>query len=208
MINFYSDFALLGRCTGCFKAKRSTNYCRLKKQHKGEKAAPCRSCFETGVAVSDCRLTHGHCGPGVTWQTAVLKREDETNDDIPRCCYELSCAYIVTNEPSAPVNPTSSLAHLGPQTPQDYGTGFIINYTQDPWQAWLKAFELQTSTSYKVCTGINKNKEKENGVLRQGAQQIAYTVRWRQQYTCHRGGHPCYKDNKENVKPRNAPGSR
>ena len=61
-----SDIAVLGRCTACFKSKRSTKYCRLIKHHRGEKAAPCPSCFEVGFSVSDCRLTHSHCGPGVT----------------------------------------------------------------------------------------------------------------------------------------------
>ena len=127
--------------------------------------------------MSDCRLTHGHCGPGVTWQTAVLKKENsEINEDIPSCCYELTSTFITTHKTSVPVDPASSLAYLGPQTPQDYGTGFITNYTKDAWQAWLKAFELQTGTAYKVCTGINKNKETENGVLRQGTQLTAYTV--------------------------------
>ena len=89
-----ADIAILGRCTACFKAKRSTKYCRLKKQHKGEKAAPCQSCFELGLSVSDCKLTHGHCGPGVTWQTAVLEKDSKVNQDIPNCCYELSSAFI------------------------------------------------------------------------------------------------------------------
>ena len=135
----------------------------------------------------------------------MLEKESKINEDIPNCCYELGSAFITTNKTS---DPTSSLAYIGPQTPQDYGTGFLINYTENAWQAWLKAFELQTGTGYKMCTGINKNKETDNGALRHGAQQVAYTVTWRQQYTCHRGGHPRYKDNKENVKPRNAPGSR
>ena len=170
------DTAILGQCTACFKSKRSTKYCRLRKQHKGAKAAPCQSCFELGVSVSDCTLTHGHCGPGVTCQTAVLKKENsEINEDILNRCYELSSAFITTHKT---VDPASSLACLGPQTPQDYGTGFITNYTKDAWQEWLETFELQTGTAYKVCTGINKNKETENGVLRQGTQLTAYKVTW------------------------------
>ena len=116
--------------------------------------------------------------------------------------------FITTHETTIPVDPTSSLAYLGPQTPQDYGTGFLTNYSKDAWHAWLKSFELQTGTEYKVCTGVNTNKEVDSGVLSQGPKRTAYTVTWRQQYTCHRGGHPHYKDNKENIKLRNAPGSR
>ena len=133
------------------------------------------------LPVSDCRLTHGHCGPGVTWQTAVLEKDSKVNQDIPNCCYELSSAFITTNKTSIPVDPTSFLAHTGPQTPQNYSTGFIISHTKDAWRAWLKAFEVQSGTCYKVCTGINKNKEAENGVLRQGAQRTSYTVTWHQQ---------------------------
>ena len=191
-----------------FQGEEKHQVLQAEKQHKGEKASPCQSCFELGLSVSDCRLTHGHCGPGVTWQTAVLEKDSKVNQDIPNCCYELSSAFITTNKNSIPADPTSFLAYTGPQTPQDYGTGFIINYTKDAWQAWLKAFELQSGTCYKVCTGMNKNKEAENGVLRQGAQRTSYTVTWRQQYTCHRGGNPRYKDSKEDTKSRNAPGSR
>ena len=160
--------------------------------------------------MSNCRLIYGHCGPGVTWQTAVLMKENSKineNTCIPNCCYKRASTFITTKKTSIPVDPASFLAHLGPQTPQYYGTGFMINYTTDAWQAWLKAFKLQTGTGFKMCTGINKNKETDNGMLRQGTQQIAYTVQWRQQYTCYRG-HPRYKENKENIKPRNAPGSR
>ena len=59
-----------------------------------------------------------------------------------------------------------------------------------------------------MCTGINTNKEADSGILRQGSKRLAYTIVWRQQYTCHRGGNPRYKVSQENVKTRNAPGSR
>ena len=45
------EISMLGRCVGCFKAKRSTKYCRQIKGHKGDKAAPCPSCFEQGISV-------------------------------------------------------------------------------------------------------------------------------------------------------------
>lgn len=131
--------------------------------------------------MSDCRQIHGHCGPGVTWQTAALKKENVVNgidEDIPNCCYELAGAFITENQASVPVDPDSPLAYLGPQTPQDYGTGFIINYTKEVWQAWLKAFELQTGTSYKMCTGMNTNKKSDSGVLRQGNKCTPYAVSW------------------------------
>ena len=113
-------------------------------------------------------------------------------------CFELSSAVITTHKATFPVDPTSSIAFLGPQT-QDYGTGFLINYA---WQAWFKTFELQTSTDYKVCTSIYTNKEADSGVLRQGSKWIAYTITWHQQYTCHRGGSPRYEVSQENVKTR------
>ena len=153
-------------------------------------------------------MTHGHCGPGVTWQTAALKNKLPQDSDVPNCCFELSSAFITIHETTIPVDPTSSLAYLGPQTPQDYGTGFLTNYSKDAWHAWLKSYELQTGTEYKVCRGVNTNKEVDSGVLSQGPKRTAYTVTWRQQYTCHRGGNPRYKVSQENVKSRNAPGSR
>ena len=86
---------------------------------------------------------------------------------IFQTCYQLSSAVTTTHKTSSPVDPTSSLSYLGPKTPQDYGTGLLTNYTKDAWQG----------TDYKVCTGINKSKETENSVLRQGTQLTAYTVR-------------------------------
>ncbi len=44
--------------------------------------------------------------------------------------------------------------------------------------------------------------------MKRDTQIIPYTVSWRQQYTCYRGGKSRYKPTKEDKKPRNAPGSR
>ena len=107
------------------------------------------------------------------------------------------------------ITTTSNLVHFGPQSPQDYGHGFFTPYSKDKWNEWLKGFELQTGTVLKLCTGNNTNKDINSGVLRKGSQFIPFTVSWRQQYTCFRGGKPHYdKSKKESKKPRNAPGSR
>ena len=50
---------------------------------------------------------------------------------------------------------------------------------------WRKSFEHQTG---KVCTGISKSKEAKCGELRMGSQLVQYTVGWRQNYVCFRGG--------------------
>ena len=108
------------------------------------------------MSVSDCRLTQKHCGPGVTWLTAEVKNNGDgelslsLSNDIPNCCFELSSVTITTLKTSTHVDQTSSLAHLSSQTPQDYGSGFLPNYSKDAWEKWLKSFELQTGTDYKV----------------------------------------------------------
>ena len=80
---------MLGRCTACFKWKKNTTYCRIKKGHQGERAAPCSDCFEKGVSTSDCRLTHGHCGPGV-----AATVEKEMTDELPKCIIVLSSVTV------------------------------------------------------------------------------------------------------------------
>ena len=67
--------SLLGRCVSCYKSKRSTFYCRIKKAHKGSKASPCSTCFEKGISTSNCRLLHRHCGPGVNWCTQAISQD-------------------------------------------------------------------------------------------------------------------------------------
>ena len=176
------------------------------RNHQGEKAAPCPSCFEQGFSVSHCRLTHSHCGPGVHWLTAALKEKEEK---LPECCFDLQTATYTTSETNIYVDPTANLAHFGPQSPQDYGHGFFTPYSKQKWTEWQKGFELQTGTVLKLCTGCNNNKEVNSGVLRKGSQCIPYTVSWRQQYSCYRGGKPRYNTSEtETKKPRNAPGSR
>ena len=156
--------------------------------------------------MSHCRLTHSHCGPGVHWLTAALT---EKGEKLPQCCFDLQSATFTTNETNTEVDPTANLVHFGPQSPQDYGHGFFTPYSKDKWNEWLKGFELQTGTVLKLCTGSNTNKDINSGVLRKGSQFIPFTVSWRQQYTCFRGGKPRYdKSKKESKKPRNAPGSR
>ena len=201
---------ILGRCTACFKSKRSSKYCRLARQHQGERAAPCPTCFQQGISVSDCRLTHSHCGPGVTWHTTAVK--EIGGFDLPQCCSELRSVTVTTNKTTIPVE-LSSLPYTQNPTPQDYTTGFLYPYASENWNAWLKKFSLQTNTSYKVCTGTNTNKASDTGVLNNGGKRQAYKIIWRQSYQCSRGGKPRYKISskgaqKKEVKARNAPGSR
>ena len=131
------DIEILGRYNACFKAKKSTKYCRLLRKHQGDKAAPCSSCFEQGYPVSHCRLTHSHRGPGVHWITAAM----EEKENVPAYCFDLDCVTFTTNETNIKVNPTAALAHLGPQCPQDYGHGFM-QYSKEKWDKWREGFEL------------------------------------------------------------------
>ena len=156
--------------------------------------------------MSDCRLTHNHCGPGATWHTSV----EIEQFNLPQCCSELRSVSVTKT--TTPVE-LCSLPHTRNQAPQDYTTGFLYPYTSDKWDAWLKRFSLQTNTSYKVCCGKEDSKESDTGVLNNGGKRQAYKIVWRQSYQCSRGGKPRYKTShkgiqKRAVKARNAPGSR
>ena len=86
--------------------------------------------------------------------------------------------------------------------------GFFIDYSAQKWDEWRRTFEHPTGVMLKLCTGINTNKEASTGMLKIGAHAVQYTVGWRLQYTCFRGGQPRHKENEQTKKPRNVPGSR
>ena len=113
------EISILGRCVGCFKAKRSTKYCRQIKGHKGDKAAPCPSCFEQGISVSECRLDFRHCGPGASWCTTTITEAKENNVDLnlPACCYQLASVSLTSMKTTLPVDQTTSMAYTGRPTP-------------------------------------------------------------------------------------------
>ncbi len=156
--------------------------------------------------MSVCRLTHQHCGPGVEWRTAVAS--DKENLNLPPCHTQLTSTTVTTAETSTPVDESYLLAYAGPQSPQDYAGGFLNPYTSQKWEAWLKQFSLQTAADYKVCTGKNLNKESDTGVVMIGGKAQTYRVKWRQCYSCFRGGSPRFKKPDPKAKSRNAPGSR
>ena len=66
------------------------NICRLKMSNKGEKATSCRDCFERGVSVSTCRLTHGHCGRGVPTSYEAIGLEL----DVLQCVSDLQSVTV------------------------------------------------------------------------------------------------------------------
>ena len=131
----------------------------------------------------------------------------EEQEKVPQC-YSLHSISFTTYETNVLVDPTATIAHLGPQCPQDYGQGFLVNYTNKKWDEWRKSFEHQSGSVLKLCTRANTNKETNNGVMRIGTKVYQYTVSWRQHYTCFRGGQPRHKAFNEYKTPRNAPGSR
>ena len=62
--------------------------------HKGEKATSCQDCFERGVSVSTCRLTHGHCGRGVPTSYKAIELEL----DVPQCVRDLQSVTVSHSE--------------------------------------------------------------------------------------------------------------
>ena len=75
----------------------------------------------------------------------------------------------------------------------------------------MKRFTHLSDTDYKVITGRNDNKESDTGVLTKDGKLLKYSVKWRQSFSCYRGGKPRYKKEKNPLKlhkSRNAPGSR
>ncbi len=136
-----------------------------------------------------------------------MTRNLQKSDKVPSCYFDLSSVTFTTHNTNIETDPTCSISHLGPQCPQDYGEGFLLNYTADKWELWRKCFENQTGAILKLSTSSNKNKESNCGVLKKGTDIFTYKVSWRQQYTCFRGGNPRHKTN-ASKNPRNAPGSR
>ena len=62
--------------------------------HKGEKAISCRDCFERGVSVSTCHLTHGHCGREVPTSYEAIGQEL----DLPQCVSDLQSVTLSHSE--------------------------------------------------------------------------------------------------------------
>ena len=131
-------------------------------------------------------------GPGVFWMTEVLDIKK-----VPQCYSSLNSVVFTTHKTNIPVDPTASIVQLGPQCTQDYANGFFIDYSTQKWDEWRRTFEHQTGVMLKLCTGINTNKEASTGVLKMGAHAVQYTVGWRLQYTCFRGGQPRYKESEQ-----------
>ena len=175
-----------GRCAPCFKSKKSTKYCRIIQSHYGEQAAPCCSCFEQSLSVTHCHLKLGHHGPGVYWITRRLDKKKV----VPQCYFDLKSVSFTNHNTNIKSDTTATISHLGPQCPQDYDEGFLLNYTVKKWEEWRKSFENQTGTVLKLCTDSNANKEANCGVVQKEGDVLSYTVCWRQQYTCFRGGQP------------------
>ena len=119
----------------CFKSKRTTNYCWIEWEHKVKKAAPC-SCFEQGISVSDCRLTHCHCGPGGTMVHNCSQKREQLN--LQDCCFKLRRLTVTTKNANLSVDPTSLIAHANCQTPQDHATGQLYPNSKENWDGWLK----------------------------------------------------------------------
>ena len=187
---------VLGRCAPCVKSKKSTKYCRLVQSHSGEQAAPCRSCFEQSLSITHCLLKLGHHGPGMYWMTRGLDKEE----NAPQSYFDLNSVSFTTHDTNIQADPTAIIPHLGPQCPQDYGEGFLLDYMVQKWEEWRKCCQHQTGSVLKLCTGNNINKEANSGVVQKEVDVLPYTVCWRQQHTCFRGGQPRFKVN-ENKKP-------
>ena len=106
------------------------------------------------------------------------------------------------------LTPLPVLLILGPNAHKIMRMGFWQSMTK--WNGVNGGEVLNTKrVLYWNCVlENNSNKEASSGVLKMGAQVEQYTVGWRQQYTCFRGGQPRYKESDGTKKTRNAPGSR
>ena len=157
--------------------------------HKGDKAAPCPSCFEQGISVSECRLDFHHCGPGVSWCTTTIKETKQRDINLPACCSCLASVSLTSMNTIYPVDETARIAYTGPQCPHDYGTGYFTAYSSEAWESWLKSFSMQTGTEYKICIGKIVNKEPNTGVLQINRKFLLYKVLWQKPYMCQKAIH-------------------
>ena len=140
--------------------------------------------------MSDCRITHRHCGPGVLWQTEQLSQTEKP----PECFCELSNLMKITPETSSPCeNLDEIINNLGVYHPQHYTTGYLRPYSKNTWESWMKRFEAQSSLQFKVSSGLNVNKESDTGVIYIDGKLHVYKITRQQMYNCSRGNKPRYK---------------
>ena len=52
--NLAADIEILGRCIPCYRNKRSTEHCRMMKQHQGACADVCTNCNVKGNSITKC----------------------------------------------------------------------------------------------------------------------------------------------------------
>ena len=76
-----------------------------------------------------------HCGPGVFWMT-----EAQDKKKAPQCYSGLKSIECTTHTINIPVDPTASIAHLGPQCPQDHANGFLTEYDEMKWEEWRRSY--------------------------------------------------------------------
>ena len=87
----------------------------------------------------------------------------------PQCYSGLKSIEFTTNTTNIPVDPTASIAHLGPQCPQDYANGFLTEYDKMKWSEWRRSFEHQTGVVLKLCIGKQFQQRSEQWCVENGS---------------------------------------
>ena len=72
------------------------------KSLKVKRQFPIRLALSCARQSLTAKLTHAHCGLGVTRQTATLTKNQSDDEvtvlDVPSCCFELSSAVIMNTK--------------------------------------------------------------------------------------------------------------
>ena len=74
-----------------------------------------------------CHLKLGHHGSGMYWMTRGLDKEE----NAPQCYFDLNSVSFTTHDTNIQADPRAIISHLAPQCPQDYGEGFLFDYTEN-----------------------------------------------------------------------------
>ena len=147
-------------------------------EHDEERCTVCSACYakDPESSLTSCRQNKKHQQPNATAQYPVSLG---THKDLPQCCEELWGLQV-----------QCTLEENGGQGVADmYITGYMIPFTEEKRDMWMKKLSNQTGIEYTVQNGRHTNlSSREKGVANIDGKLQAYVVRSSQVYRCKRAG--------------------
>ena len=147
-------------------------------EHDEERCTVCSACYakDPESSLTSCRQNKKHQQPNATAQYPVSLG---THKNLPQCCEELWGLQV-----------QCTLEENGGQGVADmYVTGYMIPFTEEKRDMWMKKLSNQTGIEYTVQNGRHTNlSSREKGVANIDGKLQAYVVRSSQVYRCKRAG--------------------